>query len=64
MLFSNLIGKLSDDELSNFTHGQYTCFRTIEKSREIIDEILKENEINNTKGFINIIFKDLSTLIR
>jgi len=61
---ANLIGNLSDEELSQYTHGEYTCFRSIEKNWEIIDEILKENEINNTKGFINIIFKDISNMIK
>lgn len=39
---ANLIGNLSDDELKNYTHGEYTCFRSIEKNWEIIDEILKK----------------------
>ena len=61
---ANLIGNLSDDELDSLTHGQYSCFRSIEKNWEIIDEILKENEINNIKEFINIIFKDISKMLK
>ena len=60
---ANLIGNLSEEELKSFTHGEYSCFRSMEKNWEIIDEILKENEINNTKAFINIIFKDISKMI-
>ena len=65
LLCANAINNLSDDILNNkFTHGDYSCFKCIEKDWEIINDILREKNINNIKSFMNIIFNDITTLLK
>ena len=65
LLCANVLGNLSDDVLNNkYTHGNFTCFQCMEKDWEIIEIILKEKEINNIKAFMNIIFSDISSLLK
>ena len=65
LLISNSLDYLSDDLLQNkYTHGDYTCFKCIEKDWELINDILKEKGINNIKSFFNIIFDNLSQYLQ
>ena len=61
---SNIIGNLSEESLNKFTHGDFSCFKCIEKNWEIINDILKEKNINNIKLFMNIIFYDMCKILR
>ena len=63
LFFNNLMGYLSDEDLSTFTHGEFTCIRMIEKNWEIIETILAERGINDVKHFINIIFDKIIELM-
>ena len=72
IFFSNILENITDDDVKLYTHGDFTCFRTIEKTWEMIENILNEKGINNIKSFMNIIFdkfgelfssiKDVSTI--
>ena len=64
LLMANFLDKISDENLNKLTHGNYTCFKCIEKDWEIIDIILKEKGINNIQIFFNIIFNDITSLIQ
>ena len=64
LFFSNLLGYLSDENLNQYTHGEFTCIRTIEKNWEIIQTILSEKGINNIKVFMNIIFDKIKDLMK
>ena len=63
LFFSNILDNFNDDEMKLYTHGNFTCFRMIEKNWEIIETILKEKEINNIKSFMNIIFDKFGELL-
>ena len=64
LLMANYLERISDENLNKLTHGNYTCFKCIEKDWEIIDIILKEKGINNIQIFFNIIFNDITLLIK
>ena len=64
LLVANYLGNLSEQDLNKYTHGNYSCFKCMEKDWEIMDIILKEKGINNIKAFINIIFDKVISLIK
>ena len=64
LLMANFLDKISDENLNKLTPGNYTCFKCVEKDWEIIDIILKEKGINNIQIFFNIIFNDITSLIK
>jgi hypothetical protein len=59
LLFSNIMGYLSDEDIKLYTHGEFTCIRMVEKNWEMIQTILNEKGINDVKHFINIIFEQI-----
>ena len=64
LLFSNLLGYLSDENLNSFTPSDYSCINIINKNWEIIQIILAEKGINDIKIFMNIIFIKIANLIK
>ena len=63
LFFSNILGNISDEDMKLYTHGDFTCFRMIEKNWEMIEAILNEKGINNIKSFMNIIFDKFAELM-
>ena len=59
IFFSNILGNISDEDTKLYTHGDFTCYKLLEKNWEIIENILNKNGINNIKIFMNIIFEKL-----
>ena len=60
---ANLIGNLSDGILLNYSYENFSCYKMIIKNWEIINDLLKEKNINNIKAFMNIIFCDVNKLL-
>ena len=63
LFFSNILGNIRDDDLKLYTHGDFTCFRMIEKTWEMMENILNEKGINNIKSFMNIICNKLGDMM-
>ena len=63
LLFSNLIGNLSEEDLKSFIPESYTCMEMIEKNWELISKILQEKGVYEIKIFMNIIFFQISQLL-
>ena len=63
IFFNNILGNITDDDVKLYTHGDFTCFRMIEKTWEMIENILNEKGINNIKSFMNIIFDKCGELL-
>ncbi len=63
LFISNILGNITDEEMTAYTHGPFTCQRMIEKNWEIMETILNEKGINNIKSFMNIIFDKINELI-
>ena len=61
---ANIIGNISDQIINKYTYENFSCFRSIIKNWEIINDILREKNINNTKEFINIIFFDICQILK
>ena len=61
---SNIIGNLHDEILNNYIYNNFSCFKSIIKNWEIIDDILKEKNINNIKEFMNIIFFNICQVLK
>ena len=64
LLFSNLLGYLSEENLNSYIPPNFSCIKMINKNWEIIQTILNEKGINDIKIFMNIIFIKLSNLIK
>ena len=61
---ANIIGNISEETLSKYTPGNFSCFKCLLKDWEIINDILKEKNINSTQQFINIIFNEISSILK
>ena len=61
---ANIIGNLSNEGLDSYLYENYSCIKNILKDWELIDDILKEKNINNIKEFINIIFYDICEILK
>ena len=61
---ANIIGNMSDETLSKYTAGNFSCFKCLLKDWEIISDILKEKNINNVQQFMNVIFFEISSILK
>ena len=63
LLFSNLLGNLSDNDLDSYIPSPCNCLEMIEKNWKIMKTILNEKGIAEIEVFMNIIFFKVSDLL-
>lgn len=64
LFFSNLLGIINDNDLNEYICKDHTCLSCIIINWNFIETILKENEINNIKIFMNIIFGQVIKILK
>ena len=64
LLFSNLLGYLSEENFNSFIPSDYSCINILNKNWEIIETILIEKGIPDIKIFMNITFIKISNFIK
>ena len=64
LYFSNLLDVISDDKLNNYLIKNMTIIQIIETDWNILQESLKQRNVSSIEIFMNLIFKELSQMIK
>jgi len=64
LFFGNLLDVISDDKLNNYLIKNITIIQIIETDWNLLQESLKQKNVSSIEIFMNLIFKELSQLIK
>ena len=64
LFFSNLLDIISDDKLNNYLIKNMTIIQIIETDWNLLQESLKQRNVSSIEIFMNLIFKELSQMIK
>ena len=64
LFFGNLLDVISDDKLNNYLIKNMTIIQIIETDWNLLEESLKQRNVSSIEIFMNLIFKELSQMIK